>query len=271
MGPASAPFPALRKLRDDDPIPRPLARGLCGPLLFSADVRPAGPDRHEARRPAARRESPESRRGRRGRREPREVRRPVPGDGRHDRLDGPPVGRGVFQRGLVAEPARPLRPAPEPAVAQPAGRGLRLRRGVQETRPRRGEERRRRADDRFAGLVARRLRPLRAVLHPHGVAQRRHLPHVRRPRRGRQRHAAVRPAQQLAGQHEPRQGPPAALAGQAKVRPQAQLGRPDDPHRHRGPGGHGPRDVRLRRRPRGPLGTGSRHLLGPRDRVDGQR
>jgi hypothetical protein len=34
-----------------------------------------------------------------------------------------------------------------------------------------------RADDGLAGLVARRLRALRPALHPHGVAQRRHLSH----------------------------------------------------------------------------------------------
>ena len=34
-----------------------------------------------------------------------------------------------------------------------------------------------------AGLVAGRLRPLRAALHPDGVAQRGHVPHQRRPRR----------------------------------------------------------------------------------------
>ena len=33
------------------------------------------------------------------------------------------------------------------------------------------------------GLVAGGFRPLRALVHPHGVAQRRHLPHRRRPRR----------------------------------------------------------------------------------------
>ena len=49
-------------------------------------------------------------------------------------------------------------------------------------------------DDDVAGLVAGRLRPLRAALHPHGVAQRRHLPHQRRPRRrgvGQQRFAPL--------------------------------------------------------------------------------
>jgi catalase-peroxidase len=42
--------------------------------------------------------------------------------------------------------------------------------------------------------VAGRLRPLRPVLHPHGLAQRRHLPHRRRPRRrrhGQQRFAPL--------------------------------------------------------------------------------
>ena len=49
-----------------------------------------------------------------------------------------------------------------------------------------------RADDRQPALVAGRLRPLRAALHPHGLAQRRHLPHRRRPRRRRRRPAALR-------------------------------------------------------------------------------
>jgi catalase-peroxidase len=38
-------------------------------------------------------------------------------------------------------------------------------------------------DDHVAGLVAGRLRQLRAALHPHGLAQRRHVPRHRRPRR----------------------------------------------------------------------------------------
>ena len=50
----------------------------------------------------------------------------------------------------------------------------------------------------FAGLVAGRLRPLWRPVHPHGVAQRGHLPHHRRPRRRRRRPAALRAAQ-LAG------------------------------------------------------------------------
>ena len=69
------------------------------------------------------------------------------------------------------------------AAVQPDGRGLRLRRGVQEPRPGRRDQGPARPDDRLAGLVAGGLRPLRPALHPHGLAQRGHLPHRRRPRR----------------------------------------------------------------------------------------
>ena len=51
------------------------------------------------------------------------------------------------------------------------------------------------ADDGLAAVVAGRLRPLRAALHPHGVARGGHLPHRRRPRRRRRRPAAFRAAQ----------------------------------------------------------------------------
>ena len=51
------------------------------------------------------------------------------------------------------------------------------------------------ADDRLAGLVAGGLRPLRAVVHPHGLAQRRHLPHpataAAAPAAGQQRFAPL--------------------------------------------------------------------------------
>ena len=90
-------------------------------------------------------------------------------------------------------------------------------------------------DDDVAGLVAGRLRPLRAALHPDDVARRRHVPHRRRPRRRRRRRAALRPAQQLARQREPRQGAPAALADQAEVRPEDLLGRPARLRRQRAP------------------------------------
>ena len=42
------------------------------------------------------------------------------------------------------------------------------------------------------------------AVHSHGVAQRRHVPHRRRPRRRRSRPAAFRAAEQLARQREPR-------------------------------------------------------------------
>jgi catalase-peroxidase len=42
-------------------------------------------------------------------------------------------------------------------------------------------------------VVAGRLRPLRPALHPHGLAQRRHLPHRRRPRRRRRRQQRFAP------------------------------------------------------------------------------
>ena len=116
-------------------------------------------------------------------------------------------------------------------------------------------------DDGLAGVVAGRLRPLRRAVHPHGVAQRRHLPHRRRPRRRRRRPAALRAAQQLAGQRQPRQGAPAAVADQAEIRPEDLLGRPDGSRRQRRARVDGLQDLRLRRRPRRRLGAG-RALLG---------
>ena len=58
--------------------------------------------------------------------------------------------------------------------------------------------------------------------------------------------AALRAAQQLAGQRQPRQGAPAALADQAEVRPEDLLGRPDDPRRQRRARVDGLQDLRLR-------------------------
>ena len=163
---------------------------------------------------------------------------------------------------LVAEPVEARTPAPAFLQVQSDGRGLQLRERVQEPRPGGGEERSRGADDRLAGLVAGGLRPLRPVVHSHGVAQRRHLPHRRRPRRRRPGPAALRAAQQLAGQRQPGQGPPAPLADQAEVWPQDFLGRPDDPHRQRRPRNDGLQDLRFRRRSRGRLGAGSATSIG---------
>ena len=92
----------------------------------------------------------------------------------------------------------------------------------------------------------------------------------RRPRRRRLRRAALRAAQQLARQRQPRQGAPAALAGQAEVRPEDLLGRPDGLRRQLRPGVDGVQDVRLRRRARGRLGArGDR--LGHRGHVARRR
>ena len=85
------------------------------------------------------------------------------------------------------------------------------------------------------------------LVHPHVLARRRHLPRGRRPRRRRRRSAALRAAEQLARQCQPRQGASPALADQAEVRPQHLLGRPAGPRRHRRHGGHGLQDLRLRR------------------------
>ncbi len=82
-------------------------------------------------------------------------------------------------------------------------------------------------------LVARRLRQLCGPVHPHELARRGHLPHLRRPRRRRPGHAALRAAQQLAGQRQPGQGASSALAGQEEVRQQDLLGRPDHLRRRR--------------------------------------
>ena len=137
---------------------------------------------------------------------------------------GCPVNGGV--RSLLGRTNRDWWPealavdilAPERRVAQPDGRGLRLCRGVQEARLSGAQGRPHRADDRQPAVVAGRLRALRAVLHPHGVARGRHLSHRRRARRRQQRAAALRAAQQLAGQRQPRQGAAPAVADQAEIR-----------------------------------------------------
>ena len=75
---------------------------------------------------------------------------------------------------------------------------------------------------------------------------------------GQQRFA---PLNSLAGQRQPRQGAPAAVADQAEVRPENLLGRPDGPRRQRRARVDGLQDVRLRRRPRRRVGA-RRALLG---------
>src|SRR6201994_1511606 len=82
-------------------------------------------------------------------------------------------------------------------------------------------------DDGLAGMVARRLWPLRAALYSYGVARRRHLPHWRRPWGRRPGLTAFCTHRQLARQCEPRQGAAVALADKEKVRAQTLMGRPD--------------------------------------------
>ena len=172
--------------------------------------------------------------------------------------------------GLVAESAEPEDPPPEPARRRSHGRGVQLRRRVQVTRSRCPEEGHRAGDDDVAGLVAGRLRPLRAALHPDGVAQCGHVPHQRRPRRCGVRRAALRAPEQLARQREPRQGATAAVADQEEVRPEDLVGRPDGLRRQLRPGVDGVQDVRLRRRARGCLGARG-DQLGDREHVARRR
>ena len=108
----------------------------------------------------------------------------MPGDGGHEREGG---NAGHDEHGLVARGTEPQGAAPAVCVVESDGPGLRLRRRVQNPRPRCGGQRPARADDRLAALVAGGLRALRPVFRPHGVARRRHVPHLRRPRRQRQR------------------------------------------------------------------------------------
>ena len=185
-------------------------------------------------------------------------------------MPGRPHPRRDDQPRLVAELPRRERAPHQLAAGRPDGRRVRLPRRVRVPRPRGRQGRHRRDHDDLAGLVAGGLRPLRPAVHPDGVAQRRHLPHLRRPWRRRHRPAALRAAQLLAGQRQPRQGPPPALAGEEEVRRQALLGRPDDPRGQLRPRVDGLRDLRLRRRSCRRLGAGEREL-GRGDRVAGRR
>ena len=98
------------------------------------------------------------------------------------------------ERRLVAQSTEPEDPAPALLPVRSHGRGVQLRQGVQEPRPECRDQGPPCPDDGFAGLVAGGLRPLRAVLHPHGMAQRRHVPHRRRPRRRGSGTSALRPS-----------------------------------------------------------------------------
>ena len=171
----------------------------------------------------------------------------------------------------MAESGEPESSAPAFSAFGSDGQGVQLRRRIQEPRPESRDQRSECLDDGLAGVVAGRLWPLRAAFHSYGVAQRGHVPHRRRPRRSWSRAAALCAAQQLAGQREPRQGAPVALADQAEVWPENLLGRPHDSCRQRRAGIDGLQDLRFRRRPRGRLGARRGHLLGARGQVAGRR
>ena len=175
----------------------------------------------------------------------------------------PPVAGGSNRDWWPDQP-QPEDPAEEPRCDQPAGRGLRLRHRGAVAGRRRGARRHHRRDAHLAGMVALRLRPLRPVLHPHDLARHRHLPRAGRTWRWWHRYAAFRPAEQLARQRQPGQGPPPAVARQAEVRQEPLLGRPAGLRRQRRAGGHGLPHRRFRVRSRGPLGAGGGRLLGSR-------
>jgi hypothetical protein len=78
------------------------------------------------------------------------------------------------------------------------------------------------------------------------------------------RQPAFCPAEQLAGQRQPRQGAPAALADQAEVWPKNFVGRPHDSHGQRRARNDGLQDVRVRGRARGHLGAGPLMFIGAR-------
>ena len=86
--------------------------------------------------------------------------------------------------GLVAESAEPEDPATAFPPVQSDGPGARLSQGIQEPRLGCRDQGPTRLDDEVAGVVAGRLWPLWAAFHSDGVAQRRFVPHRRRPRRG---------------------------------------------------------------------------------------
>ena len=84
----------------------------------------------------------------------------------------------------------------------------------------------------------------------------------RRSWRWRAGSTTLRTAQQLARQCESRQSSPAAVADQAEVWPQDFLGRSDDSDGQRRTRNDGFQDLRVRRWPRGCLGTGPGRVLG---------
>ena len=209
------------------------ARARQGPAASGQEADDGG---RRAREPARARQGPQAARGREaGGREPR-PRGPLPGDRRLGRGPAAHGGRRHVQPRLVAEPTEPEILHQNSAKSNPMGEDFNYAEEFKKLDLEAVKKDINEVDDDVAGLVAGRLRQLRPAVHPAGLAQRRHLPRHRRPRRGRATAPSrFAPAQQLARQREPRQGPPAALADQAEVRPENLVGRPDGPRRQLSP------------------------------------
>lgn len=129
--------------------------------------------------------------------------RGLPLCGRH-RGRGSDTGRAAAP--VVARGLESGRAARERGEERPVRRRPRLRGGLRDVRPRRAARGPEGADDDEPGLVAGGLRDVRGPHDPHGLAQRRHLPNLGRPRRRRERSAPLRAAQLVARQRQPRQG-----------------------------------------------------------------